>query len=102
MACNYLVALQEASIQTFAQTSVRREQAMAILQPIVSDAVSKIFSIATQTALTGSIARGDVEVVDQQLGQIALTLAKQRGVNTQTAQLLAQSLHRSSTARTEP
>ena len=74
---------------------------MAILQPIVSDAVSNIFSIGTQTALTGSIARGDVEVVDQQLGQIALTLAEQRGVNTQTAQQLAQSLHQSSTARTE-
>lgn len=113
MACNYLVALQETSIQTFAQAGVAREQAMAILQPIVSDTVHNIFSMGTQAALTGPIARGDALVVKkqvaalsawrtdyahtyQQLGRVALTLAEQRGISEQAAYTLAQILGRES------
>ena len=106
MACNYLVALQEVSIQAFTQAGVAREQAMAILQPIVSDTVNNVFSMGTQAALTGPIVRGDAAVVErqvaalkdwrtdyaqmyQQLGQVTLTLAEQRGISDQAAHALA-------------
>ncbi|AXF85364.1 Pyrroline-5-carboxylate reductase [Ephemeroptericola cinctiostellae] len=111
MACNYLVALQEVSIQAFTQAGVAREQAMAILQPIVSDTVNNVFSMGTQAALTGPIARGDAAVVEkqvaalkgwrmdyaqmyQQLGQVTLTLAEPCGISDQTARRLADILGR--------
>lgn len=94
IACNYLVALQEISIQTFEQAGIERTQAMGILQPIVEGTVANIFKLGTQAALTGPIARGDVAVVErqlsairdwradygavyQQLGRVALGLARQ-------------------------
>lgn len=110
IACNYLVALQELSIQTFAQAGVAREQAMAILQPMVSGTVDNVFSVGTQAALTGPIARGDVAVVTkqlaalhewdadyaviyQQLGRVALQLAQPHiGGDGLAAEALAQAL----------
>jgi len=68
IACNYLVALQELSIQTFDKAGIERDQAMAILQPIVSGTIDNVFRLGTAAALTGPIARGDHEVVSNQLG----------------------------------
>lgn len=67
IACNYLVALQELSIQTYAQAGVEREQAMQILRPIVLDTAENIFKLGTQDALTGPVARGDSRTVAKQL-----------------------------------
>ena len=96
IASNYLVALQEMSIQTFAKAGIDRQQAMAILQPIVSGTVDNVFDLGTADALTGPIARGDSEVVAAQLdalqdwdkdfatiyqllGKLALPLAVEQG-----------------------
>ena len=96
MACNYLVALEEMSMQTFAVAGVERELAQQILQPIVQDTVNNLFALDTAQALTGPIARGDHQVVGKQLramqdwranyadtyrllGEQALQLARQRG-----------------------
>ncbi len=106
MACNYLVALQEVSLQTFAQAGVERELAMQILLPIVRGTVDNIFRLGTDQALTGPIARGDYTIVErqltalahwqpayaalyQQLGQVAYTLSIQQGnaSSTDLAQL---------------
>lgn len=70
IACNYLVALQEMSIQTYAQAGVEREQAMQILRPIVLDTAENIFRLGTQGALTGPIARGDSRTVEKQLAAL--------------------------------
>jgi len=67
IACNYLVALQELSINAFAQSGVDREMAMKILEPIVKGTADNIFSLGTANALTGPIARGDLQVVVNQL-----------------------------------
>ena len=67
IASNYLVTLQEMSIQTFEKAGVSRQDAMAILQPIVSGTVDNIFDLGTVDALTGPIARGDTQIVDAQL-----------------------------------
>lgn len=95
IACNYLVALQELSVQTFEQAGVTREQSMAILKPIVEGTVNNVFKMGTTAALTGPIARGDIAVVQKQfhaiqdwnadyavlyqgLGNIAFQLAQQQ------------------------
>ncbi len=70
IACNYLVALQELSINAFAQSGVDRELAMKILEPIVTGTADNIFSLGTENALTGPIARGDHQVVANQLQAI--------------------------------
>ena len=66
-ACNYLVALQELSINAFDQSGVDRDMAMKILEPIVKGTADNIFSLGTANALTGPIARGDHDVVSKQL-----------------------------------
>lgn len=71
IACNYLVALQELSINTFTQAGIERTQAMAILQPIVQGTVENIFTLGTTTSLTGPIARGDKDIVSNQLESIS-------------------------------
>ena len=71
IACNYLVALQELSINTFAQAGIERAQAMAILQPIVRGTVENIFTLGTVSSLTGPIARGDKDIVSNQLNAIS-------------------------------
>ncbi len=67
IACNYLVALQELSLQIYARAGVKREQAMQILQPIVQQTAENIFRVGTQDALTGPLARGDSHTVVRQL-----------------------------------
>ncbi len=70
VACNYLVALQEVSVQLFAEAGVERALAMKILQPIVTETVGNIFTLGTERALTGPIARGDYPVVARQLAAL--------------------------------
>ena len=71
IACNYLVALQELSINAFAQSGVDREMAMKILESIVKGTADNIFSMGTASALTGPIARGDYQVVANQLKAVS-------------------------------
>lgn len=103
IASNYLVSLQEMSVLTFEKAGVSRDQAMAILQPIVTGTVDNIFRLGTAEALTGPIARGDHEVVSEQLealrgwnedfatlyrilGKFAIPLAKTQG-NTEAEKM---------------
>lgn len=96
IACNYLVALEELSIQAFEQSGIPREQALAVLKPIVSGTVDNLFRLGTAPALTGPIARGDYKVVNKQLdamnnwnadyatiyrllGKISVPLAREQG-----------------------
>lgn len=110
IACNYLVALQELALQTYAQAGVERTQALAILQPIVTTTVQTMFQLDTSKALTGPIARGDTQTVAKQLtalnawnpdyaglyqslGQIALQLTrKQHNLEASSLEVLAQLL----------
>ena len=96
IACNYLVALEELSIQAFEQAGIEREQALAVLQPIVTGTVENLFRLGTVPALTGPISRGDHKVVSKQLaamerwntdyatayrllGKISIPIAQQQG-----------------------
>ena len=67
MACNYLVVLQEVSLQALEHSGVERELGMKILRPLVEGTVTNVFELGTSEALTGPIARGDSGVVAAQL-----------------------------------
>lgn len=70
ISCNYLTSLLEVSAQTYQQAGIPREIAMQILQPIVQGTVDTIFKHGTTKALTGPIARGDVNTVKTQLAAL--------------------------------
>ncbi|PID49303.1 MAG: hypothetical protein CR991_07075 [Proteobacteria bacterium] len=110
MACNYLVALQSISVKLLAESGVDEQLAMQILQPLVSNTIDNVFRLGLVKALTGPIARGDVQTVQAQLtamqdwyppyadiyrllGQEAWLLAKQQAkADEQALQHLAELL----------
>ncbi len=67
IACNYLVALLESSLQSFAAAGIKREQACQLLLPIVHQTVDNVLHGSPTSALTGPISRGDFSTVDGQL-----------------------------------
>ncbi|BFM16887.1 Rossmann-like and DUF2520 domain-containing protein [Maricurvus nonylphenolicus] len=67
MACNYLVALLDASFASFAAAGVERERASQLLAPLVHQTADNVFNTSPQAALTGPISRGDHTTVEQQL-----------------------------------
>ncbi|MFC5051911.1 Rossmann-like and DUF2520 domain-containing protein [Rubritalea spongiae] len=94
MCCNYLTALTEASIQLYQQAGIERDQSLALMHPIMTATLANIFQHGTTKALTGPIARGDTETVQnhlnaltddklqsiyRSLGEVALTLSEQQG-----------------------
>ena len=64
IACNYLVTLEELSLQTFEAAGIGRETALQILAPILRGTVENILALGPAEALTGPIARGDTRVID--------------------------------------
>lgn len=96
IACNYLVALLEISVQCYERAGIRREVALEMAQPLVRETVDNVFRMGTAAALTGPIARGDDAVVAKhlavlggwspdigdlyrQLGAVALEIARAQG-----------------------
>ncbi|MEJ2329660.1 MAG: DUF2520 domain-containing protein [Gammaproteobacteria bacterium] len=67
IACNYLVTLEEISLQTFEAAGIGRETALQILGPILRGTVENILALGTTDALTGPIARGDVSIIERHL-----------------------------------
>jgi len=62
-ACNFLVALESAALRMAEAAGIPREQALEALLPLVKGTVSNIEAVGIPQALTGPIARGDVETV---------------------------------------
>jgi len=71
MACNYLVALMDASLSCFELAGIEREQAQQLLLPITHATLDNTLKHSPESALTGPIARGDIETVRQQIEQLA-------------------------------
>ncbi len=67
MACNYLATLQEAAIATAALAGIGAEPARRALAPLVAATVANVKDMGPQMALTGPIARGDVQTVSQHI-----------------------------------
>ena len=71
---NFLVALLDASLQTFAASGITPEQSRAILRPLVHKMVDSVLDTDPASALTGPIARGDIATVENHLAALAREL----------------------------
>jgi predicted short-subunit dehydrogenase-like oxidoreductase (DUF2520 family) len=71
--CNYLVALIESGLRCYGSAGIAREDAAALIEPIVRETVDNVFKVGTARALTGPIARGDDGVVARHLHALAAT-----------------------------
>jgi predicted short-subunit dehydrogenase-like oxidoreductase (DUF2520 family) len=71
IACNYLVGLADAGVELLAKAGFPRDQALPALIPLVAGTVRNLSELGLPAALTGPIARGDVDVVERHLKALA-------------------------------
>jgi len=71
MACNYVTALIDAAAELMAQAGIDRSTALEALAPLVCATVDNVTSAGPQAALTGPIARGDVDTLRRHLSAMA-------------------------------
>ena len=69
-ACNYLVVLLEAAAELAQRAGIDRAQSMIAMRPLVEATIENVNRFGAAEALTGPIARGDVETVRQHLEAI--------------------------------
>jgi predicted short-subunit dehydrogenase-like oxidoreductase (DUF2520 family) len=109
-ACNYLISLAEIAFLSLEEAGVSRDISKSLLQPFMENTLTQLFEKDTAKALSGPIARGEIDVVQSEinvltiwrpnfatlyksLGEIALTLAEKKGsLTTQDAHRLKQIL----------
>lgn len=63
MVSNYVVALLETGMRSFAHAGIARDSAMLLCEPMVRGVVENVFRLGTHEALTGPVMRGDVDTV---------------------------------------
>lgn len=73
-ASNYLVALASLAVKLFNQAGINREDALASILPLIAGSYQNIAKVGLPQALTGPIARGEVEVIEKHLKEIPLDL----------------------------
>lgn len=86
LACNALIALMHAALQSMAAAGVPQQTAWPALRPLIDGTLANIDRLGPAGALTGPIARGDVQTVarqnaalhalDPQLGEVYSALGK--------------------------
>jgi len=98
-ASNYLNSLTEIALRGLEKSGLPEELAKQLLQPLMSNTLQQIFSKGTAAALSGPIARGESQIVRDQinalsawnsgtaaiyksLGKIAVELTKEKGTCT--------------------
>jgi len=72
MSSNYLVVLASLAVEFFAQAGIPPDEALESLLPLMKGALQNLEELGLPQALTGPIARGDVEVVKKHLAQLPL------------------------------
>lgn len=70
VASNYLVTLMRLSFQLLQASGVAESEAYSVLKPLISGTLTNIEQVGMPDALTGPIARGDVETVSAHLAAI--------------------------------
>ncbi len=70
VACNYLVGVLDFATELFAATGVDRDEALKALLPLVKGTVDNLERVGIPAALSGPLARGDVETVKAHLSEI--------------------------------
>lgn len=86
LACNAMVALMHAALQSMAAAGVPPETAWPALRPLIDGTLSNIDKLGTEGALTGPIVRGDMQsvahqyaalhILNPELGEVYATLGK--------------------------
>ena len=71
MASNYLVALQQVAVDMLKQASIEQQQADQILLPLMTQSLQNIQNNGSINALTGPVARGDMQTLELHLNAIA-------------------------------
>jgi predicted short-subunit dehydrogenase-like oxidoreductase (DUF2520 family) len=66
-ASNYLVALIDTALSIMAEASISRDIALLALAPLITTTVHNTVQLGPSEALTGPIARGDIETVKNHL-----------------------------------
>lgn len=66
IACNYLVTLLDTALQTYGAAGIDEATARRLAEPLVAETVRNVFRLGPEQALTGPIARGDLETVARQ------------------------------------
>lgn len=69
--CNDLTALLDTGARLYERAGIVRDDALRMMEPLVRETLDNVFALGTAGALTGPIARGDVEVVRRQLEALA-------------------------------
>jgi predicted short-subunit dehydrogenase-like oxidoreductase (DUF2520 family) len=94
--CNDLAALIEAGLRCHEAAGIPRKQALEMAAPLLRETLANILSLGPSPALTGPIARGDLQLASEQLqavtrldpavgaayrslGLLAISLASQQG-----------------------
>ncbi|WP_293775690.1 Rossmann-like and DUF2520 domain-containing protein [uncultured Oxalicibacterium sp.] len=87
-ASNYLVTLLDTAIQTYARAGIPQDVALKMMSVLVRETISNVLQTGPEQALTGPIARGDIDTVNRQYHALKAThpahgrLYKQLGVET--------------------
>jgi predicted short-subunit dehydrogenase-like oxidoreductase (DUF2520 family) len=88
VACNYLVALENAALRLDEAAGLDREDAREALLPLIKGTINNLENVGIPDCLTGPIARGDVETTQRHIEAMEqeipdlLPLYKQLGIET--------------------
>lgn len=74
IASNYLVILASLAVRLFEQAGIQKEEALESLLPLMEGSIQNLGKVGIPQALTGPIARGDVEVIRSHLEQMPLKI----------------------------
>ena len=74
IASNYLVTLAGLAVRLFEQAGIQKEEALESLLPLMEGTLHNLGKVGLPQALTGPIARGDVEVIRSHLKQMPLKI----------------------------
>ncbi|GGI16552.1 Rossmann-like and DUF2520 domain-containing protein [Oxalicibacterium faecigallinarum] len=87
-ASNYLVTLLDTAIQTYAKAGIPQDVALKMMSVLVRETTSNVLQTGPERALTGPIARGDMDTVTKQYRALTAAhpahgrLYKQLGIET--------------------
>jgi predicted short-subunit dehydrogenase-like oxidoreductase (DUF2520 family) len=70
VASNYLVTLLDLAFRLIAAAGISGPDAIKVLKPLIEGTLSNIENVGISKALTGPIARGDVQTVEKHLDEI--------------------------------
>ena len=70
-ACNYLVTLLDVARQSYERAGIAPDVALQLMAPLVRETVDNVFRLGPEAALTGPVARGDMDTANRQWRAVA-------------------------------